>query len=604
MTERLKILVLSTFDGTDANVTQDFLFSFNAHSKHLYYYVFDCRILDDALDLSAFDAIILFWSIDLLGPDLSDAARARIAATPATKIAFLQDEYRDVHRTNDALRRLGVRVILTCVAESDHDVFYPRDPASPLRAVYTVLPGYVPRYLEGVRVGADTTRPLDIGYRSRAMPFYLGDLGQDKRRLAERFTAISRDYGLRGDISVREDDRLYGRRWLRFLLASRCVLGSPSGASVVDFTGNIRRNCERHLALNPQASYDEVKALFFADVDWKVVIDTVSPRVFESAALRCTMVQHEGRYGGLLEPDRHYIRVNRDYSNVGEVVDRLRDRRFCRRLADNAYRDLIGSGQYSYRAFAAAFDRCLAREVPAIRSGAVSLAAFYARAYLRHGQAVVPYGNRFLVLPSRALAFDLMRRLLARLPHARFGPVMSRLIRNPRNVGVKGIATVAAVLRTPGLRLLAARCLRAHRSGRPGFMFGLLDDLRKLDLVHRARSGTLVTRQSLDLVVDFDRSSGVLILRSCLATEGAGDRPDLPEDLRDALSAGKVQLLLWDHSSLGQQIVYGTGWGGWLTASIGVGGIHRFDTISPVARTDRRAAAALLSLLRRPPLST
>ena len=130
---------------------------------------------------------------------------------------------------------------------------------------------------------------------------------------------------------------------MKFLRDCRCVLGTSSGASVVDFTGEIRRACERHLALRPDASYPDVKARFFADADWKVVIDTVSPRVFEAAALGCTLVQHEGLYGGILRPDEHYICVRRDYSNAADVIDRVQDRGFCREMAERTHRDLIAS---------------------------------------------------------------------------------------------------------------------------------------------------------------------------------------------------------------------------------------------------------------------
>src|SRR5262249_31049313 len=153
------------------------------------------------------------------------------------------------------------------------------------------------------------------------------------RILAQRFPAIAEAHGLTHDISIREHDRLYGRRWISFLLASRCVLGSPSGASVVDFTGRIRRDCDRYLTLHPEASYAEVKAKFFAEVDGKVVIDTSSARLFEAAALGATLVHIEGLYRGMLVPDVHYIQVARDYGNVAEVVDRIKDRAFCAALA-------------------------------------------------------------------------------------------------------------------------------------------------------------------------------------------------------------------------------------------------------------------------------
>src|SRR5262245_22790992 len=247
--ERLKILVLAAYDGTDARAVRDYLMSFRLHSRHDYYYVFDCRALPGRMDLSPFDAILIFWHVDLLGPDLPASLREQIARAPGLKVVIRQDEYRDIEPVNRAMAEIGTQVVLTCTAEADHGIFYPAAAIPQLEGIYTVLPGYVPRYLEEVSLDLERSRPIDVGYRSRAMPFHLGDLGQEKAAVAERFQTLGPPAGLIMDISIQERDRLYGRRWLAFLKSCRAVLGTSSGASVADFTGGIRRACARYLAL-------------------------------------------------------------------------------------------------------------------------------------------------------------------------------------------------------------------------------------------------------------------------------------------------------------------------------------------------------------------
>ena len=303
----LAVLVLSTFDGSNASAIADFLFSFNAYSRHRYYYVFDCRRLDD-VNFSAFDVVLVFWSAPLLGPDLGEGVRARLRAVRALKVVFLQDEFGDVRRLDAALAEMGAQVLFTCAAERDHETFYPSSAIPSLLARHTVLPAYVPEAIVN-RPGFGRERSIDVSYRSREAPYYFGDLAQHKRLLADRFEQPCRERGLRTDISVRELSRLYGSAWVRFLSDCRCVLGSPSGASVIDFSGTIRKECERHLARHPEATYEEVKGRFFADLDGRVVIDTVSARVFEAVALGCTLVHVEGEYAGVLEPERHYIPI-------------------------------------------------------------------------------------------------------------------------------------------------------------------------------------------------------------------------------------------------------------------------------------------------------
>jgi hypothetical protein len=595
--ERLKILILSTYEGMDANAVRDYLLSFRLHSRHDYYYVLDCRRLEGRIDLRPFDVIVIFWDVYLLGPELADAVREQIAHAPAVKVVFLQDEHRDVRGVNHAMAELGIQLAFTCVAEADHRVFYPSEAIPTLEGLYTVLPGYVPRYLEGSRLDVDAPRPVDIGYRSRAMPFYLGDLGQDKTVVAQRFQALAPAERLVSDISVLERDRLYGRQWVKFLRDCRSVLGTSSGASVADFTGEIRRACERYLALNPEASYLEVKTRFFADADWKVVIDTTSPRVFEAAALGCTLVQHEGLYGGILRPDEHYVCVRRDYSNVADVIDRVRDRGFCREMAKRSHRDLIASGRYSFQAFARWFDSVLAKHVPGRRgSGSLSPARFYAEGYLHRRQAIVPWGERFVVTPSAHLAHHLARLALERLPRARRGPLMSRLIHNPAGIVRKGLATWRLLQRDRGLRGILTAYRRRPDLRRTVSLHVLLDDLLRLDLIRAARQGTLRTRQSFTVGWEYDVAAAALVAVSTRGQALAGST--LPAEALDALAQGRVRALVWDHAAVASQVVCRAGRSRWLTFTLGQGGVYRFLALERVYQADvRGVGSALIAML-------
>ena len=144
----LKIIVISYFHGEDANVIRDFLFCFNQHSRHDYYYIFDPASLNVSTDLSAFDVILLFWNVYLWDARLSNAVRQKIRQAKALKVLFLQDEYRDVRVFNQLMNEVGVQVMFTCVKESFHNIFYPAELIPSLQGIYTVLTGYVPTYLE------------------------------------------------------------------------------------------------------------------------------------------------------------------------------------------------------------------------------------------------------------------------------------------------------------------------------------------------------------------------------------------------------------------------------------------------------------------------
>ncbi len=532
--EPLRILVLSEFDGNDANVIRDFLFSFNAYSRHQYYYIFNCQQIDRQFDFACFDVILIFWSVDLRGSSLSAEAYEAIRRAPALKVLFLQDEYRAVRPINRLMSRLGIQVMFTCVAEADHRLFYPADLIPSLEACYTVLTGYVPAYLEDVPLDPDTPRPLDIGYRSRALPYYLGDISREKIVIADRFQQISQQYGFRSDISVREADRIYGQRWVDFVRASRFALGTSSGASVIDFSGEIGYRCERFLLTHPAASYAEVKQRFFADVDWKVVIDTISPRTFEAVALGCTLVQHEGQYGGILQPAQHYILVKKDYSNIDEVVRQMRDEGYCRHLAENAYRDLIASGAYSYRAFVQRFDRLLAQHASdTLPRKNISKIAFYAQQYVRHGQNVVPNGAQFRRLPS-----TLLTRSLRRLR---------------RYIGLIGSVT--------GLTKLIWRWAQRPELRRTVALRQIILETQILRGVGLAGQAARLEAKPFAISVELDAESGTLLLTSQRLTPGANVSHDgrlislaSQAKIIAALQSGQVNKLVLDHGQLGQLV--------------------------------------------------
>jgi len=335
--------------------------------------------LSEKIDLDRFDALVVHYTLvacsdDYIGPE----SRARIAAFPGLKAAFVQDEYRHVNRTVAALRDLGVGVLFTCVPEPEIEKVYPRAKLPGVRKV-NLLTGYVPPGLADRPAPAFAERPIDVGYRARPLPAWLGELGQEKHRIAVRFAADADRWGLRVDISDREEDRLYGDAWTRFLCRSKAVLGTESGASVFDFEGDIQARVEAHLRRDPGASFETLRDLYFAAAEGRMRLNQISPRCFEAACLRCLMILYEGAYSGVLEPWRHYVPLAKDHGNMAEVVAVLRDPARAQAIVDAAYREIARDPAYSYAPMVATFDRTMsAAFAPAMARGreAYSDAAF------------------------------------------------------------------------------------------------------------------------------------------------------------------------------------------------------------------------------------
>jgi hypothetical protein len=118
----------------------------------------------------------------------------------------------------------------------------------------------------------------------------------------------------------------------------------------------VRREYERLIAERPSLSFGELSELLLDAWEDNIYYRTVSPRHFEAAALRVCQILFEGAYSGILRPLVHYIPLKKDFSNVDEVLRQFRDPDLRRSLTENAHRDLIASGEYSYAKFVEGFD--------------------------------------------------------------------------------------------------------------------------------------------------------------------------------------------------------------------------------------------------------
>jgi hypothetical protein len=89
-----------------------------------------------------------------------------------------------------------------------------------------------------------------------------------------------------------------------------------------------------------------------------------------------------------MEPMRHYIPLRKDFSNFDDVVGMIRDADLRREITDNAYRDLIASGDYDYGPFVAGVDDTLeAAGVGPLRDPEAAEAAIARGRRIRHARA-------------------------------------------------------------------------------------------------------------------------------------------------------------------------------------------------------------------------
>jgi len=372
-----EVLLLACDPRSNAVTISDHIRAIEELSRHRVWVVRRVHpfggVLPRRLKLDRFDALILHYSLYLLDDVyLTQAARRRVAEFGGVKILLIQDEYRQVNAMKQVIRELGIDVLFTCIPGAEMEKVYPSSELPGLVKVNT-LTGYVPADLSKRKVRPLRERPIDVGYRARKLPYWLGELGVEKWRIVPGFLAAVEGQGFVCDLSYQEADRIYGERWIEFIASCKTMLGVESGASVFDFTGEIQRNVDAYVAAHPNATFDEVRDLFFAREEGRIRLNQISPRCFEAAALRTAMVLFEGEYSGILKPWRHYVPLKKDFSNIGEVIAALRDVDGLQKIAETAYREVALDERYSYAPFVKQLDDALSRAYdakhPKVREG-------------------------------------------------------------------------------------------------------------------------------------------------------------------------------------------------------------------------------------------
>jgi hypothetical protein len=238
------------------------------------------------------------------------------------KIAFPMDEFDRSAALDRWLSDLGVDLVCTTLYAQRHLLL----PECCSRA--EVIPAWTSYIDDGLLQGSAgplAGRPVDVGYRTRKLPFNFGRFGQLKSQVGERLRDRLAGSSLVHDVEVGEAFRIDGDAWIRFLRSCKFVLGAPSGSSIHDPSGAIDMSVQSFLSEQPNADFDTVERACFPGIDGRHEFSVLSPRVFEASMAGCCQVLVRGEYGGLLRPDEHYLPIERDFSNLDEVLERLKD---------------------------------------------------------------------------------------------------------------------------------------------------------------------------------------------------------------------------------------------------------------------------------------
>ena len=349
----LRVLIAYSMASTLTQTTLDYL---NAFKDYLGGNVDYLHVTHDSqirVSLSRYDAVILNYCARLCVEGYVSADFfEQLKNFEGLKILAVQDEYNRTNVLKRAIREIQFHVVLTCVPQDSLEYVYPRSEFPEVR-FETVFTGYVPESLSVAKTQLKPLRerPIVVGYRGRDIGGFYGRLGFDKYEIGRRMKEICGQRGIPHDIATDEESRIYGPAWFDFVGSCRAMLGSESGSNVFDFDGSLERqfgDLERELGHRP--SYSEFLPVV-AQRDSEISMGQISPRVFECALMRTPMVLFRGRYSDAIEPNIHYIMLEKDFSNVDEVLSRLDRFDDLEAMTERTYDHLVASGRFSYQAY-------------------------------------------------------------------------------------------------------------------------------------------------------------------------------------------------------------------------------------------------------------
>ncbi len=482
------------------------------------------------------------------------------------KVAIPQDEYDHSEMLDEWLYEIGVDLIITNFDEQHRSCLYP------LMCKRALFRKCLTGYLDDEDVHAMQRRLLppvlrsrDIVYRASHLPYWFGSHGQLKHRIADPVAVQAVKHGLTIDISTDPKDTILGVSWLDFLASGRTVIGTESGSSVLDKRGAVKAKIQSLCAECSDLTFEEVDRRMPKGWDDHRFL-AISPRHLEAVMTGTCQILLEGVYDGVLVPHVHYLPLKRDFSNLDELLDAVKDAELLGKISSQAYKDVCESDRYSYRQFAHVLDEAI-EELSQHRS-----------------EQSVPLARRnarppFAVAKSAARIAEVQRVARYRTIQAILSsPLYWCVFRHPLVSAAK--LQLAARLFVGSRAMLSLLTVSLPAAKRAGLRVrDILMDCFMFRIMEQIQHGHVWGLKDVEIPCVVDAKSDALIFRSVYRDNSSSDEPS--RNLRPLCEGPEQQRyssLRWDHSLVGSRVAYPIVGSRRLNLSVGQSGSYIFRT--------------------------
>jgi hypothetical protein len=232
-------------------------------------------------------------------------------------------------------------------------------------------------------------RPIDIGARSWRYLAYIGD--DERNRIFDYFSGRQFDPPLTLDLS---NTQRFGRtEWGAFLNRCKATVATEAGSWYLErddrtvlcvrkevararrglvfradaplsrlarrlpygVKSALRKLLRRGLVTHEAAAAEDLdfadifRRFFAAARKAPVYGKCISSRHFDAIGCKTLQIMFPGRYNDILRPAEHYLALQPDFSNIGEVLDVLRDAVARQAIVDHAFDYAMAEHRYEHR---------------------------------------------------------------------------------------------------------------------------------------------------------------------------------------------------------------------------------------------------------------
>lgn len=337
--------------------------SFKRYSKHKLTYINFDELPNT--DLEDFDTIIMHYYSQIY-TKFSSSIIKKFAKYKGTKIFFSQDDYDYIHLNRKKYLDCKIDILYTPANKpSTIDFLYPPALFKNVK-IYSYLTGYCEQ--DGIPpefICSYEERDIDIFYRGNDVGLAYGNLGLEKYNIGIELINKLSNQNLNLDISCKIIDQVYGDEYYQRMGKAKATLITESGSSIIFDCPNLMEQrieiIQKFRGTLDTINIEELKKNFksFFEQEGKYILCVISPKAFEAIKCKTLIIGFEGEYSDILIPNKHYIPLKKDYSNLIEIIEKIKDKDFVTQMTECAYNDIILSGKYSYKSFIHYFDKSI-----------------------------------------------------------------------------------------------------------------------------------------------------------------------------------------------------------------------------------------------------